>query len=123
MPAVHSLPEPLIRSYVAGLARDADAVERWQGLACGAALRKVIADLTGMLDNPTYRWVTPDVVAGIMGCSAETIRRQCRTQTAPFLFEQDEESGRYCIWLASVPGREADQNATSTESSTEGDQP
>lgn len=35
MPATHSLPEPLIRRYAAGLARDADAVERWQGLASG----------------------------------------------------------------------------------------
>lgn len=83
----------------------------------------MIAGLTGMLDRPTYRWVTPDVVAGIMKCSAETIRRQCRTETAPFLFEQDEESGRYRIWLASVPGQEAAQSATPTESSTEGYQP
>lgn len=123
MPAVHSLPEPLIRSYVAGLARDADAVERWQGLACGAALRKVIADLVGMLENPIYRWITPDETAVIMRCSAETIRRHCRDQTATFLFQQDEKSGRYNIWLPSIPEAGADLSTAPRDSQANGDEP
>lgn len=103
MTAIPVFPEPILRDFVSRLEKEAATVEKWSGPGGALVLRKVAGELQALLDNPVHRWLTVRETAQLLHKSEETIRRWCRLGTAPFQFRQDEDSGEYQIWMASVP--------------------
>lgn len=78
---------------------------RFSSAGWASPIEAVAGELRALIDNPANRWVhIPEAVQKLRK-SEETLRRYCRTNTAPFTWKRDgdEENGRYVIWLPSLP--------------------
>lgn len=93
-----AIPKSLVRQFIDGVRQDLACAGRWLDPTHLLPAEKIVASLQTMLEDPVHRWVDVADAARLIGKSQETVRRQCRTDTAPFRFVK-EASGRYAIWL------------------------
>lgn len=101
-----TLPKLLIVQFLQQLEADACAMERWEAESAYRTLRSVSRALRDLLEHPAHCWVSVADAARILRRSEETIRRWCRSGTAPFRYERDDQ-GHYMIWLADLRKTEA----------------
>lgn len=97
------IPVSVIRVIMDQLETDAATLETWK-IPEATIFRTIVQQLREAIDNPLYVWVPAEDAAKRIGKSAETIRRYCRENRAPFapFTYRRTNSNRYEIWLPDI---------------------